>query len=77
MSEEARKVIPGNAKISIYDIIKKCALNEQDEKKLADYIKSKKIFISTPFSRAAADRLMRIKVPAFKIGSVSVIIIIL
>lgn len=70
MSEEARKVIPGNAKISIYDIIKKCALNEQDEKKLADYIKSKKrIFISTPFSRAAADRLMRIKVPAFKIGS--------
>ena len=70
MSEEARKVIPGNAKISIYEIIKKCALNEQDEKKLADYVKSKKrIFISTPFSRLAADRLMRIKVPAFKIGS--------
>ena len=29
MSEEAKKVIPGNAKISIYNIIKKCALNEQ------------------------------------------------
>ena len=27
------------------------------------------IFISTPFSRAAADRLQRMNVPAFKIGS--------
>ncbi len=70
MSEEAKKVIPGNAKISIYKIIKKCALSEKDEKKLSDYIKRKKrIFISTPFSRAAADRLARLKVPAFKIGS--------
>jgi N-acetylneuraminate synthase len=70
MSEEAKKVIPGNAKISIYKIIKKCALSEKDEKKLADYIKRKKrIFISTPFSRAAAERLARFKVPAFKIGS--------
>ena len=48
----------------------KSALNENDEKKLAKYITSKKrIFISTPFSRAAADRLGRIGVPAFKIGS--------
>tara|TARA_B110000008_G_scaffold191449_1_gene190198 strand:+ start:2874 stop:3911 length:1038 start_codon:yes stop_codon:yes gene_type:complete len=70
MSEEAKRVIPGNANISIYEIIKKCALNEEDEKKLANYIVSKKkIFISTPFSRAAADRLNRFKVPAFKIGS--------
>ena len=70
MSEEAKKVIPGNADISIYEIIKKCSLNENDEKKLANYIKSKKrIFISTPFSRAAADRLVKFKVPAFKIGS--------
>ena len=27
------------------------------------------IFISTPFSRAAADRLQRMNVPAYKIGS--------
>ena len=27
------------------------------------------IFLSTPFSRAAADRLQAMKVPAFKIGS--------
>ena len=70
MSEEAKKVIPGNADISIYEIIKKCALNEKDEKKLMNYIiQKKKIFISTPFSRAAADRLNKFGVPAFKIGS--------
>ena len=70
MSNEAKHVIPGNAKISIYEIIKKCALSEKDEKKLADYVvNKKKIFISTPFSRAAADRLAKFKVPAFKIGS--------
>ena len=34
------------------------------------YVKIKKIiFISTPFSRAAVDRLIKFKVPAFKIGS--------
>jgi N-acetylneuraminate synthase len=70
MSIEAKNVIPGNAKISIYEIIKKCALSEKDEKKLMDYvIKKKRIFISTPFSRAAADRLNAFGVPAFKIGS--------
>ena len=70
MSEEAKKVIPGNASISIYEIIKKCALSEKNEKKLASYIRGKKkIFISTPFSRAAADRLVKLNVPAFKIGS--------
>ena len=39
-------------------------------KKLMNHIKSrKKIFISTPFSRAAADRLGKFNIPAFKIGS--------
>ncbi len=70
MSVEAKDVIPGNAKKSIYEIIKKCALSEKDETTLAKYIKSKKkIFISTPFSRLAADRLVKIGVPAFKVGS--------
>ena len=31
MSGEAKKVIPGNADVSIYDIMKRCSLNEQDE----------------------------------------------
>jgi N-acetylneuraminate synthase len=70
MSEEAKKIIPGNAKISIYEIIKKCALNEKDEKLFCNYVRSKKkIFISTPFSKKAVDRCIRLKVPAFKIGS--------
>jgi Sialic acid synthase len=70
MSEEAKKVVPGNSNLSIFEIMKKCALSEKDEKKLVDYVnKKKKIFISTPFSRAAADRLARFNVPAFKVGS--------
>ena len=70
MSEEAKKVIPGNSKISIYEIIKKCILNERDEKLFCNYVRSrKKIFISTPFSKKAVDRCVSLKVPAFKIGS--------
>ena len=70
MSEEAKKVIPGNSNKNIYEIIKNCALNERDERKLMNHIVSKKkIFISTPFSRAAADRLGKFNIPAFKIGS--------
>ena len=70
MSVEAKKTVPGNSKKSIYEIIKSCALSEDDEKKLMNYIKSKKkIFISTPFSKAAVDRLVKFNVPAFKIAS--------
>ena len=70
MSSAAKSVVPGNAKTSIYEIIDRCALSEKDEKKLKKYIESKgSIFISTPFSRAAADRLERMGVCAYKIGS--------
>lgn len=70
MSSAAKKVIPGNADVSIYEIMERCALNEADETKLKEYVESKgMIFISTPFSRAAADRLERMNVPAYKIGS--------
>lgn len=70
MSGAARKVIPGNADVSIYEIMERCALNEEEEWELMQYVQSKgMIFISTPFSRAAADRLQRFDVPAFKIGS--------
>jgi N-acetylneuraminate synthase len=70
MSSEAKKVIPGNADISIYEIMKRCALNEANEKSLKDYVESKgMIFISTPFSRAAANRLESFNVSAYKIGS--------
>ncbi len=70
MSKEAKKVIPGNASVSIYEIMERCALNEEDEIKLKEYVESKgMIFISTPFSRAAANRLERMGVSAYKIGS--------
>ena len=70
MSEEAKSVIPGNADTSIYEIMESCALSEPDEFKLMQHIQSRDvIFISTPFSRAAAERLKRFDVPAIKIGS--------
>lgn len=70
MIAKAKKVIPGNADVSIYEIMERCALSEEDEIALKNYIESKgMIFISTPFSRAAADRLQRMGVSAFKIGS--------
>jgi N-acetylneuraminate synthase len=70
MSGAAKQVIPGNAKVSIYEIMERCALSEDDERKLKDYVESNgMIFISTPFSRAAADRLRGMDVPAYKIGS--------
>jgi N-acetylneuraminate synthase len=70
MSGAAKKVIPGNAEESIYDIMARCALSEEDECKLKAYVESKgMIYLSTPFSRAAADRLERMKVVGYKIGS--------
>lgn len=70
MSSEAKQIIPGNAKISIYEIMKKCALSYQDELALKEYVESLGlVYLSTPFSKAAADRLQDMGVSAFKIGS--------
>lgn len=70
MSGAAKYVIPGNADVSIYDIMQRCALSETDERELQRFVESRgMIFISTPFSRAAADRLRDMNVPAYKIGS--------
>ena len=70
MSSEAKKVIPSHTKDSIYKIMEECALSEDDEQKLMEYIKEKNmIFISTPFSRKAANRLEKFDIPAYKIGS--------
>ena len=70
MSDEAKSVIPGNADVSIYEIMARCALDEPQERKLMQHVQSRgSIFISTPFSRAAAQRLARFDIPAYKIGS--------
>ena len=70
MIPAAKSVIPGNATESIWDIMERCALSEEDELKLKKYVESKKmIYFSTPFSRAAAVRLEKMGVSAYKIGS--------
>jgi N-acetylneuraminate synthase len=70
MSGAAKKVIPGNASVSIYEIMERCALNEEEELELKQYVEAQgMIFISTPFSRAAANRLQKFDIPAYKIGS--------
>ena len=70
MSKEAQNVIPGNANISIYEIMKRCALSYQDELALKEYTESLGlVYLSAPFSRAGANRLEDMGVSAYKIGS--------
>ncbi|WP_305862255.1 N-acetylneuraminate synthase family protein [Helicobacter cholecystus] len=70
MSSLAKKTIPGNSQKSIYDIMQECALSEEEERELKDFVQEQgMIFLSTPFSRAGADRLEKMGVSAYKIGS--------
>ncbi len=70
MSDVAKKIIPVHTKKNIFDIIDECSLSENDEFELMNYVKKNSMeFISTPFSRAAADRLHKWNIPAYKIGS--------
>ena len=70
MSSAAKSVMPGNADVSIYDVMNQSALSEEEERELKEYTESLGMFfLSTPFSRAAADRLERFGVSAYKIGS--------
>lgn len=63
-------VVPGNTTETIWDIMKRCALSEEEEIKLKSYVESLgMIYLCTPFSRAAAERLKRMDVLAYKIGS--------
>ena len=57
MAPEAKNVIPGNAKESIWNIMARCAFSESQDRELKKYVESKElIYLSTPFSLAAADR---------------------
>lgn len=63
-------VIPGNADESIWDIMVRCSLSEEEERELKALVESKgMIYLCTPFSRAAALRLEHMDVEAYKIGS--------
>ena len=70
MSLEAKKIKPGNSNKNIYSIIEKSTLGEEDEYKLFKYVQKKNmIFLSSPFSKKAVDRLNKFGVSSFKIGS--------
>ena len=70
MTDEAKSIFPPNADKSIWDVMQECALSKDDEIALKQYAESLGlIYISTPFSRAAADFLADIDVAGFKIGS--------
>ena len=70
MTYEAKSIFPPNADVSIWDVISSSALSKNDEIELKDYAESLGlIYVSTPFSRKAADFLNDINIPAFKIGS--------
>ncbi len=63
-------VVPGNATESIWNIMKRCALSEAEEIRLKQYVESKgMLYLCTPFSRAAAARLEKMGIAAYKIGS--------
>jgi len=54
----------------LWDIIKRCELSEDEERRVQTYCAEKGlVYLSTPFSREAADRLNAMGVPGFKIGS--------
>ncbi|MCV0430388.1 N-acetylneuraminate synthase family protein [Nitrosopumilus sp.] len=55
---------------TLWNIIKNCELSETEELKLQKYCKKEKIlFLSTPFSIEAVQRLEKLRIPAYKIGS--------
>jgi N-acetylneuraminate synthase len=63
-------VVPGNAKESIWKIMERCALSEEEERYVKEYVEDRgMIYLCTPFSRAAAVRLEAMGVIGYKIGS--------
>lgn len=70
MIPEAKNVVPGNTNVSIWEVMERCALSADAELQLKNQVeKLGMIFLSTPFSRAAANRLESMNVCAYKIGS--------
>ena len=64
------EIIPLNANESIWEIMKKCAFSKSQEIDLKKYTEHLgMIYLSTPFSRAAANRLEDMDLCAYKIGS--------
>jgi len=63
-------VIPANSNETIWEIMKRCSLTEEEEIELKAYVEELgMIYLNTPFSRAAANRLEEMGICAYKIGS--------
>jgi N-acetylneuraminate synthase len=63
-------VVPANADVSIWDIISRCTLTWDQERELKSYAEAQGLtYLSTPFSREAADHLHEMDVAAYKVGS--------
>lgn len=70
MTSAALHTIPSNSDKSIYEIMQRCVLSYDEEKLLKQKVEELgMIYLSTPFSRAAANRLEEMGVQAYKIGS--------
>ena len=73
MTPEAKDIFPPNADKSIWDVMEESALSQDDEIRLKNYTEELgMIYISTPFSRSAADFLNDIGVPAFKLSLIHI-----
>lgn len=63
-------IVPANAPDRLWDIIKRCELTPDEEAAVKSRCDERGVvFLSTPFSREAADQLEALGVPAYKIGS--------
>ena len=70
MSIHAKSTIPMNTNKSIYEVISSCTLNHDEHQKLKKIVESLgMIYMATPFSREAMDRLIEMDVKVVKIGS--------
>jgi len=66
----ARDITPANADENIFDMMDRCSFTEEQETALKDYTERLGMtYLCTPFSREATDRLERMGVTGYKIGS--------
>lgn len=70
MSNEAKRMDVGYLGESIYSLMERCALDRDEEVALKEFVEGLGlVYMSTPFSRSAADFLNDLGVEQFKIGS--------
>jgi N-acetylneuraminate synthase len=63
-----KKVIPGNADVSIYEIMERCSLNDR-QVELKSYVGVRDDFYFDTLFPSRGKRLKNFDIPAYKIGS--------